>query len=615
MSKTDKPSNSSIKILLRSWAYAKPFTRFFVLVIVLNMAFSFLGGLSIAVFKPIIEVITTGKITATLTPNAAPLESVKNWFFFVIQQMVHNPNDLVSTLINLSLLIICIFLLKNIFKYFSSIAAVYLEENIIKSIRDQLFSKLTSLSISYFTRARTGSIISILTNDVNVVNGTTITVISHIVRDITQVLIYLLLLLAISPYLTLIAFSTSFISFLILRYGVKYLRKYAGRMQTAMADFTTVLQETISGIRVVKAYNAEEQTNKAFSSQTSHYVRSAVKYQRIIAMVPSINEMFAILSLCFVFYVGGSQVLNKTMRGDDLMLFLASLFSVMTPIATIFSNITQFQRGIVAAERLFAIMDQQPTVETGSKTISKFIDKLELHDVSFAYNEEHVVRNASLVINKGKKVALVGASGSGKSTVLDLIVRFYDPVTGKITIDNIDTRELQIESYRSMFGIVSQETMLFNDTIANNIRYGYSQASDEEIIEASKVANAYSFISKLPSGFNTFVGDRGVMLSGGERQRIAIARALIRNPYIIIFDEATSALDAESERIVQEAITDSLRDRTAVIVAHRLATIIDCDEIIVFDGGRIIERGSHKELFDMNGIYRRLYDIQFSTRE
>jgi subfamily B ATP-binding cassette protein MsbA len=332
-------------------------------------------------------------------------------------------------------------------------------------------------------------------------------------------------------------------------------------------------------------------------------------------MVPSINEMFAIISLCFVFYVGGSQVLNKAMRGDDLMLFLVSLFSIMTPIATIFSNITQFQRGIVAAERLFAIMDQQPTVETGTKIISEFKDKLEFHDVSFAYNEEYVVKNASLIIKKGKKVALVGSSGSGKSTALDLIVRFYDPNTGKISIDNIDTRELQIESYRSMFGIVSQETMLFNDTIANNIRYGYSLATDQEIIEASKVANAYGFISKLPEGFNTYVGDRGVMLSGGERQRIAIARALIRNPYIIIFDEATSALDAESEKIVQEAITYSLRDRTAVIVAHRLATIIDCDEIIVFDGGRIIERGSHRELFELNGIYRKLYDIQFSTRD
>ena len=376
MSKTVKPATGSIKILLRSWAYAKPFTRFFVLVIVLNMVFSFLGGISIAVIKPIIEVITTGKITTTISPNAAPLESLKNWFFLWIQQMVHNPNDLVSTLINLSVLIILIFALKNVFKYFSSIAAVYLEENIIKSIRDQLFNKLTSLSIAYFSKARTGSIISILTNDVNVVNNSTITVISHIIRDVTQVFIYLILLLAISPYLTFIAFSTSFISFLILRYGVKYLRKYAGRMQTAMADFTTVLQETISGIRVVKAYNAEDQTNKAFSFQTSHYVRSAVKYQRIIALVPSINEMFAIIALCFVFYAGGSQVLSKTMRGDDLMLFLFSLFAIMSPIATIINNITQFQRGIVAAERLFSIMDQQPTVETGSKIITEFTDKI-----------------------------------------------------------------------------------------------------------------------------------------------------------------------------------------------------------------------------------------------
>jgi subfamily B ATP-binding cassette protein MsbA len=384
-------------------------------------------------------------------------------------------------------------------------------------------------------------------------------------------------------------------------------------MQNAMADFTSVLQEAVSGIRVVKGYNAEDRTNKQFEAQTSRYVKSAIKYERIIALIPSINEVFAILALCVVFYVGGAAVINGEMRGDDLMLFLFSLFAIMAPTVQLINNLGRFQRGIVSAERLFGILDQEPTVQTGEGIITGFNSEISVNNVTFAYDSEVVVKNADFKIEKGKKIAFVGASGSGKSTMLDLLIRFYDPTSGSIIVDGKPIRDLSIESYRSLFGIVAQENILFNDTVANNIRYGQPDATMEEIEEAAKIANAYEFISHLPKGFDTIIGDRGVMLSGGERQRVAIARALIRNPYVLIFDEATSALDAESEKIVQRAMTESLKNRTAVLVAHRLATIIDCDEILVFNKGEIVERGTHKQLLANNGVYKKLYDIQFSS--
>lgn len=614
MEKTENKlkGSSQVKLLRRIAGFVKPFIGLLFSAISLNVVFSFFSAISITVIKPIMEIITSSYFLSGIESNASlnPLETLKNSFFSFITSIILNRDDLYSTIINLCIFIVIIFLIKNIFKYISSIASVKLEEGVIKHIRDEVFRKITSLSIEFFVKKQSGNVMSVLTNDVAVLNSSTVAVFNGFLRESIQVILLLFLLLSVSAELTLIAFSTSVISLVLIRIGMKYLRRYASRMQTAMADYTSVLQETLSGIRIIKGYNAENKINEKFSDQTSKYVRSAVKYNKIISLIPSINEIFAILALSVVFFVGGSKVISGEMPGDELMLFLASLFAIMSPVSTIIHNISQFQRGAVATERVFEILDYPQNVVSGSRPINQLSNEIVFDNVSFSYDTLPVLEEVNIKIEKGTKIAIVGQSGSGKSTMLDLLIRFYDPTKGKILIDGIDIREIKIQDYRSLFGIVSQETILFNDTIANNISFGMKDVSDEKIIEAAKISNSYDFIMKLPDGFNTKIGDRGIMLSGGERQRIAIARALLREPYILVFDEATSSLDAESEKVVQDAINQSMKSRTAVIVAHRLSTIADCDKIYVIDNGKIIESGTHEELLQTDGTYKKLYEIQ-----
>lgn len=602
------------KLMPRMFKFVKPSIKLLLLSIILNFFFSIFNAVTVTTIKPVTEIIF-GKGKAQVV-DVAPgkielLDNLKNSFFGVLKEFINADGDKATALVNLCIFIIIVFIIKNIFKYTGTIVNIKLQEGAIKSIRDRLFGKLMSLSVDFFEKTKEGSLISILSNDVAVVNRTTVMAITDIIRELTSIIIYLLFLLAISPSLTLIAFSSSVVSLLILKIAVKYLRKYAARMQNAMADYTSAMQESISGVRVVKAYNAEEAVGKRFMAQTMKYVKSAVKHRKIVQIIPLANEIFAIFGLCVVLYVGGTNVFEGKMSADDLLLFVFALYSILSPIASVFNLASEFQHGYVSAQRLFSILGKEPTVETGTAKINELKNCIEFRDVNFAYIDTPVIKNVNLKLPKNKKIAFVGSSGSGKSTMLDLLIRFYDPTSGKITVDGRNIRDLTLESYRSLFGIVAQETVLFNDTVANNIRFGLDDAPMGKIIEAAKMANAYNFIIKLPQGFDTYVGDRGIMLSGGERQRVAIARALLRNPQILVFDEATSALDAESEKIVQEAINNSLQNRTAAIVAHRLATIIDCDEIVVFDRGMIVERGNHQQLIEQNGIYKRLCDIQF----
>jgi subfamily B ATP-binding cassette protein MsbA len=593
--------------------FVKPFGFLFVFAMILNAIFSIFNTIAVGLIKPIFSLIfSPGPKTESVPSNA--LERISAEYYNFLEGLIQSDTGLEHTLFNLGLLIIGVFVLKNIFKYWSSVVTVRLEEGVSKSIRDKIFSHLTSLSVDFFSRSKSGDLMSIISNDAQALNSTTVASFSVLLRELIQVVLFMVLLLGISTKLTLIAFSTSILSFIVIRVAMKYLRRYASRMQSAMANYTSTLQEAISGIRVVKAYNAEASVNEKFVKDTWNYVKSAVKHQKIITLIPAFSEVFAVVALCVVLYIGGLEIINQRMQSDNLAAFLFFLFAIMNPLITVVNSFAQFQRGSVALDRVNSILKKESSISSGYKVINGFNKSLELKNVSFSYEDSPTLKDVSVSIEKGRKIALVGPSGSGKSTFLDLVIRFYDPGAGQIMIDGDDIKEFEVESYRSMFGIVSQESMLFNDTVANNIRFGNNSITEEEIIEASKLANAFNFITNLPDGFNTYIGDRGILLSGGEKQRLSIARALVRNPEILIFDEATSSLDAESEKVVQEAINYSLKNRTAIITAHRLSTIIDCDEILVIDHGEVIERGRHSELIAHDGIYKKLYDIQFTQR-
>lgn len=575
--------------------------------------FSVLSTVTIIVIQPVLEALFNPESMNSqplISNNESISASIKQWFFTSVLDIVKSDSHS-KTLFHLGLLILFLFILKNLTKYLGNNVNVRLGEGISKSIRDQLFRKIMSLSMDYFNRSKVGDNISFITNSVATMNGAVSPLFLTVFRQPIEIALFLAVLFSYSPFLTLIAFSTSIGSLLIIKLSTKAIKNYASRMLFSMHALTSLIQEMISGIRLVKTTATEEKATSEFEQETQRYVKASVKNQKLVDLVPALNEILAISALCAVLYVGGNQVYAGELKPQELMTFLFALFSIMSPIAQLTNTPAVIQKGIVAAESVFDIIDQQPTVKNGNTSIKTFTSSITVDNLHFSYDGNHeVLHDIHLSIDKGKTIALVGQSGSGKSTMSDLIVRLYDPNEGSICVDGINIKEFSIEEYRQLFGIVSQDSFLFNDTIAENICFGKNSISEDEMIYAAKMANAHDFIMSLPLGYQTKIGDRGVLLSGGQKQRLAIARALVRKPQILIFDEATSALDAESEHLVQEAIHNLLQGRTALIIAHRLSTIIDADCIYVFDNGSIVESGTHKELLEKGGIYSRLCSLQ-----
>ena len=575
--------------------------------------FSVLSTVTIIVIQPVLEALFNPESMNSqplISNNESISASIKQWFFTSVLDIVKSDSHS-KTLFHLGLLILFLFILKNLTKYLGNNVNVRLGEGISKSIRDQLFRKIMSLSMDYFNRSKVGDNISFITNSVATMNGAVSPLFLTVFRQPIEIALFLAVLFSYSPFLTLIAFSTSIGSLLIIKLSTKAIKNYASRMLFSMHALTSLIQEMISGIRLVKTTATEEKATSQFEQETQRYVKASVKNQKLVDLVPALNEILAISALCAVLYVGGNQVYAGELKPQELMTFLFALFSIMSPIAQLTNTPAVIQKGIVAAESVFDIIDQQPTVKNGNTSIKTFTSSITVDNLHFSYDGNHeVLHDIHLSIDKGKTIAFVGQSGSGKSTMSDLIVRLYDPNKGSICVDGINIKEFSIEEYRQLFGIVSQDSFLFNDTIAENICFGKNTISEDEMIYAAKMANAHDFIMSLPLGYQTKIGDRGVLLSGGQKQRLAIARALVRKPQILIFDEATSALDAESEHLVQEAIHNLLQGRTALIIAHRLSTIIDADCIYVFDNGSIVESGTHKELLEKGGIYSRLCSLQ-----
>ncbi len=512
-------------------------------------------------------------------------------------------------------LIIVLIFFKSFFDYSQAYLMAYVEQSVMRDLRNDLYKHINNLSLSYFHRTRTGQIISRITNDVNLVNGGVSASFVTLVKYPLTIIASLAIAVYLSWQLTLVALLVAPISiFIIANIGLR-LRKQSALSQAKMADVTSILQETISGIRVVKAFGMEEFEIKKFMSETQKYFRTLLKITRTGKLASPLNEFLGAIIGVGILWFGGQQVLQgKMLAPEEFLVFLVVIFSIIQPVKELASVNNRIQEAMAAGERIFRVLDQKPEIQNAAnaKIVKDFQDKIEFRDVSFSYNKKDIVlKNISVSVKKGEILAIVGPSGAGKSTFVDLIPRFYDPQQGAIYLDGMDLRHIDIKSLRQLMGIVTQETILFNDTVRHNIAYGLAEKSLDEVIEAARVANAHNFIIELPKGYDTNIGERGVTLSGGQRQRLAIARAILKNPPILILDEATSALDTESELLVQQAIERLMKNRTSFVIAHRLSTILNADRIIVLEAGRLVQQGTHETLIKQRGLYQKLYNMQF----
>jgi subfamily B ATP-binding cassette protein MsbA len=519
-------------------------------------------------------------------------------------------------LARICIFIIIVFFIKNLFLYGQSYFTVKVEQGVIRDLRDEVYKKYHALPLSFFHGRKAGELISRVTNDVTLVRGAIGYGLSEMVRNAFLFIFYLAVALWASWQMALAAliiFPPAL--FLITLLGRK-LRVNSIKTQEKMAAVTTILQETVSGIRVVKAFGMEKFEISRFKKHAHDYYKTMVKLTRISALGAPFTELLGVLAGALILWYGGRQILGGgSLTTSTFLLFILAAFSMMDPIKKLSQVNMEIQQGLAAAQRLYEIIDTPPIIADKPEAIefTDFKHAIIFDGVSFSYGKkEFALDNISFQLARSEILALVGPSGGGKSTIVDMLPRFYDPAKGRIVIDNIDIRDMKLGSLRSLMGIVTQETILFNDTIANNIAYGQTDVPIEKIRDIARAAFADEFIMKMPNGYETVIGDRGVKLSGGQKQRLAIARALFKDPPILIFDEATSALDTESELLIQQAIDNLLTGRTVIVIAHRLSTIRNANKILVVNNGRIVEQGSHNELLAASGLYKKLHDMQFA---
>jgi subfamily B ATP-binding cassette protein MsbA len=579
----------------------------YILFILLSIVFSLV---SIAMLLPFFELIfNTGGPDMTKNINNPTIRYIRT---FLLESKATRGVDKTLALI-CGFIIISIFL-KNLFLYAAYYILNPLKNKIVNRLRYELYDKVLHLPIGYFTEKKKGDLISRITNDVSEVESSVVGTLEGWVRDPLTILFTLGALLFISPQLTIFVLLCIPVVGVVIGRITKSLKKQSSDVAVYSSESVSILDETLSGLRVIKAFNAEMMLKGRFFATNDKILRAKNKigYRRDLASPTS--EFLGVMIFCAILFFGGELVLSGkyAITGSLLITFLGVFYNLINPTKTLTTSFSNMQKGSAAIGRIEEVLSTPSTIdnnETGRQLIH-FSDSIELRNVSFSYNDTEVLHNINLKVEKGKTVALVGSSGAGKSTLADLIPRFHDVTSGELLIDGINIKDYALQSVRNNISIVTQEPILFNDTAAANIRLGKQDATAEEITAASKVANAYHFIEGKEEGFDTNIGDRGTKLSGGERQRLTIARAVIKNPPILILDEATSALDTESERLVQDAINNMMQNRTSIVIAHRLSTIRNADEIIVLQKGSIVERGTHDELLVARGYYHKLVQMQ-----
>ncbi|MEM8908673.1 MAG: ABC transporter transmembrane domain-containing protein [Bacteroidota bacterium] len=532
---------------------------------------------------------------------------------YSFSQFVQN-NGRETTLVYVCTLIVLLFFLKNLFRYLSLFFMAPVRNGMVKDIRQQLFRKLLDLPLAYFSETRKGDLMARMTVDVQEIESSILSVLAALVREPLIIIGCLAVMIYFSPALMLFVLLLLLFTILIIGGIGKRLKRSSAEVQAKLGMLANRVEEALSGLRIIKGFNAEAFQEQQFAKENQAYQRSLTRLLWRRDLSSPLSEFLGVSVVAVLLWFGSRQVFAEELSAETFFAFLYAFFNVIAPAKSFSSAFFNIQKGMAAVDRVEQILQAPEHITSPAQPVElvQFGRAIEYRKVSFAYNDREgkVLDQIDLTIPAGKILALVGPSGAGKSTFVDLLPRFYEVSTGGIFIDGVDIKSFRLKDLRSLMGIVSQDAILFNDTIYNNIVFGLEQVSEAEVIEAAKVANAHEFIMATEQGYQTIVGDRGTKLSGGQRQRITIARAVLKNPPILILDEATSALDSESERLVQAALIQLMQNRTAIVIAHRLSTIQHADEIIVLESGKIIERGSHEHLLQLDGVYRKLVDLQ-----
>ena len=524
----------------------------------------------------------------------------------------------ISTVSAVCVALIVVFSAKNISLYIKNITLSIVQYRLIRDLRNKLYSHFHYLSLSYFNKNKSGELTAVLVNDIDNMRNSLSIMFQKLFVEPINIIILMSLLFIVSTKLALIALLIIPVSGIII-FGISHsIRRRSARSQAQLAGMTSMIAETIGSMRIVKAFATKGFEINRFAKETQKYYKLMIRRDRLRFVSSPVSETFGATIAALLLWVGARDVLViESISSEDFLRFILLLFSLFQPLKNLTNVVNELQNGLASADRVFAIMDIKSDIQDVDNAIKvkDLNSSLSFNDVSFAYGnkDEKVLNNINFKINKGEIFALVGPSGAGKSTLVDLIPRFYDTLSGSIKIDGKDIKELELKSLRSLMGIVTQETFLFDDTVKANISYGVENISDDEIKDASKAANAHEFIKKLPDGYNTIIGERGVSLSGGQKQRIAIARAIVKNPPILILDEATSSLDSESEKHVQSAIENLMSERTVFVIAHRLSTVHNANKILVLENGQIVQEGKHDDLINVDGLYKQLHKMQFQT--
>ncbi|MEE4256296.1 MAG: ABC transporter ATP-binding protein [Bacteroidales bacterium] len=598
----------------RVLAYIKPYWIYAALNIFFNLFTIVFSLFTFALLAPFLSLLFGKTELITQKPEfSLSSDALIDYMNYTLSDIIQSQGEH-QALLTICFVLLGTFFFRNLGRFMSLFFMAKVRVNAVRDIRDQVFKKILILPLAFFHTRKKGDIMARVTTDVQEVEYSIMNYLDMLIRDPITIIAYFVFLLSMSPSLTLFVIIVLPVTgYIIGRIG-RTLRRKSKVGQTKLAGLLSTIEESIGGLRIIKAFNAINFMDQKFLNQNRDYAKVILSIYRRRDLSSPMSEFLSSVVIILVLWFGGGLVLGESspISGEVFITYMLVFSQIIPPAKTFATGYYSMQKGLASADRIFDILDAEEVIEEkpDAKQIKEFKESIEYNDVTFRYEEENVLKNINLKITKGKVVALVGQSGAGKSTLADLLPRFYDVVEGEILIDGVNIKDYKIDDVRGLMGIVTQESILFNDTVFNNIAFGMQNVTEDEVIEAARIANAHEFIEKMPKGYQTNIGDRGTKLSGGQRQRISIARAVLQNPPILIMDEATSALDTESERLVQDALANVMSNRTSLVIAHRLSTIKSADEIVVMYKGEIRERGNHNELIALDGIYKKLHELQ-----